>query len=114
MPVNHVDGTLFVSVLFYPFAAGKAALDAQAGWLAILPIIVSIPFGIAVNAGGRRIIYAGMDALMGTWPDNPSKWFQWLVEGPALLAYIVLPYAVFGAGLCATWFGSIWLVKHVL
>jgi len=100
--------------MLYPYAAGKAALEAHAGWFAILFIIVSIPFGIAVNATGRKLIYSGMDALLGREPDNRSKWFQWLVGGPALLAYFVLPYAIVGAGVCVTWFGTIWLVRHLL
>ena len=114
MPVNHADGTLFFSVILYPFAAGKAAIEAQAGWFTILFVAVSIPFGIAVNFAGRKLIYWGMDVLLGKEPDKRSKWLQWLVGGPALLAYFVLPYAIVGAGIYATWFGTIWVVRHVL
>ncbi|MGV3660877.1 MAG: hypothetical protein ACO1TE_11865 [Prosthecobacter sp.] len=114
MPVNHADGTLFVSVIFYPFAAAKAGMEAQAGWITILVVAASILFGIAINYAGRKVIYAGMDLLLGKNPDDRSKWFQWLVGGPAFVAYMVLPYAIIGAGLYATWFGTIWAVRHLL
>ena len=113
MPVNLADGTLFFSVILYPFAAGKAAIEAHAGWLTILFVVVSIPFGMAVNFTGRKLVYSGMDLLLGKEPDSRSKWFQWLVAGPAVFTYVVLPYAIVWAGLCATWFGTIWAVRHL-
>lgn len=113
MAVNHADGILFVSVMFYPFAAGKAAIDVQAGWFTILFVAVSIPFGIAINAGGRELIYFGLNIILGKEPEKRSKWFQWLFGGPAFLIYFVLPYAVVGAGVYATWLSTVWLVRHL-
>lgn len=113
MAVNHADGTLFFSVMFYPIAAGKAAIGAQAGWFTILFVAVSIPFGIAINAGGRKLIYFGMNMILGMEPEKRSMWFQWLIGGPALLVYFVLPYAIVGAGVYATWLSTVWLVRHL-
>lgn len=114
MPVNHADGTLFFSVILYPLAAGKAAIDAHAGWFTILFVAVSIPFGIAVNFAGRKLVYSCTEFLLGKEPDSRSKWLQWLVAGPAVVTYVVLPYAIVGAGLWATWFGTIWAVRRLL
>ena len=114
MPVNHADGTLLFSIMLYPFAAGKAAIEAHAGWFSILFVAVSIPFGIAVNFTGRKLVYSATEALLGREPDNRSKWIQSLVAVPAFFTYVLLPYAIVGGGVWATWFGTIWLTKHLL
>ena len=114
MPVNHADDTLLFSVILYPLAAGKAAIEAHAGWFSILFVVVSIPFGIAVNFIGRKLVYSATEALLGSEPDNRSKWIQSLVAVPAFFSYVLFPYAIVGAGVWATWFGTIWLTKHLL
>jgi hypothetical protein len=114
MPVNHADFTLYPSIVLYPIAAGKAAIDAHAGWLMILLVLASLPAGAAAIYLSRKLIYCGMGLVLGDTPDQRGKWFQWLVGAPALLIYFVLPYALTAGGLCAVWFGTRWLVPHLL
>ena len=114
MAVNHADGTLFFSLILYPLAAGKAALEAHAGWWAVLFIVVSIPFGIAVNFSGRKLVYSSTHLLMGQEGTSRARWIQCLLAGPVLLTYFFLPLAIVGAGLWATWFGTLWAVRHLL
>ena len=114
MAVNHADGTLFVSIVFYPIAAGKAAISAQAGWFTILFVAASIPVGFAVISAGRKLIYWMMDLALGRDSEKHSKWFQNIIGVPVFLAYFLLPLAITGAGIWGTWLGTIWLVKHVL
>ena len=114
MPVNHADGTMFTSIVFYPIVAGKAAMSEHAGWLTIAFVIASLPAGFAVIMLGRKLLYSTLDPCIRALPDERHKWLQWVVGGPLFLAYIVLPFAITGAGLCAVWFGTTWLVRHLV
>jgi hypothetical protein len=56
MAVNHADGTMFVSIVFYPIAAAITAAHAGAGWFTVLFIPASLAVGVAVIYAGRKII----------------------------------------------------------
>lgn len=114
MAVNHADGTMFVSVIFYPIAATKAALSAGAGWWALLFIPAGLAVGVAIAYLGRKLIYAIMRPVMESGLERSKSWVQWILDAPLFLLYIILPYAIVGAGVWSTWLGSIWLVRHAL
>ncbi len=114
MAVNHVDVTMFASVIFYPIAATKGAASAGAGWFAVLFIPVGLAVGVAIACAGRKLIYAMMRPVMELGLEKSKSWVQWIVGGPVFLLYFILPYAIVGAGVWATWLGSIWLVRHTL
>ena len=114
MAVNHADGTMFVSIVFYPIAAAITAAHAGAGWFTVLFKPASLAVGVAVIYAGRKIIYSMMDFGMSRVSKAPKGWLQQVVAAPMMLLYIILPYAIVWAGVSATWFGSIWLVKHAL
>jgi hypothetical protein len=100
MAVNHADGTMFVSVIFYPIAATKAALSVGAGWWALLFIPTGLAVGVAIAYVGRKLIYVMMRPVMESRRLKRSKgWVQWIVGGPVVLLYIMLPYAIVGAGI---------------
>jgi hypothetical protein len=93
MAVNHADGTMFVSVLFYPIAAGLAATSARAGWFTILFVAAGVPVGVAIAFLGRQLIYLLMGFFLRRFPpETTSTWVSWVVGGPLFLAYIILPY----------------------
>jgi hypothetical protein len=114
MAVNHVDGTMFASVVFYPIVATKAAVSAGAGWFAVLFIPGGLVVGAAIAYIGRKLIYAMMRPVVQRGLDRCSAWVEWIVGYPLLLLYMILPFAIVVAGVWTTWFGSIWLVRHAL
>ena len=113
MPVNHADGTLFCSIVLYPFAAGKAALSAHAGWWSAIFILASLPIGCAVIYTGRKFIYWMCDLVLGDSSQPRASWYQVVVVAPASVAYFILPHAFNAAGLCSVYFGSIWLIQRL-
>lgn len=114
MAVNHADGTMFVSIVFYPIAAGLAATAARAGWFSFIFVIASVPFGALVIYLGRKFIYWMTENVLKRVPEDISTLASWFVVGPFFLAYLILPFAFIGAGVFGTWFGTIWVVKHIL
>jgi hypothetical protein len=112
MAVNHADGTLFASVLFYPVVAAMAGASAGAGWFTALLIPAGLALGLAVTCIGRRLIYLMMAAVVKrTW--TVKGWAEWILGVPMLVLYFTLPYSIVAAGLCGTWYGSIWLVRNI-
>jgi hypothetical protein len=114
MPVNYADGTMFSSIVLYPIVAANAAISAHAGWFTIGLVAASLPVGFAVIATGRKLLYSILDPCMRALPDERHRWLQWIIGGPLLLAYILLPLAFTASGLCGVWLGTTWLVQHVL
>ena len=112
MPVNHADGTLFFSIVIYPFAAGKAALSAHAGWWTVLFILASLPVGCAVIHTGRKFIYWMCDLALGDSSQPRGGLYQVFVIAPASVAYFILPHAFNVAGFCSVYFGTIWLIHR--
>lgn len=114
MAVNHADGTMFVSILFYPIAAGLGATAAGAGWLTFVFVAASVPIGVCVIVIGRKMIYAMMGFFLRRFPpEATSTWVSWVVGGPILLAYVLLPFALIGVGLVATFTGTQWIARHI-
>ena len=44
---------------------------------------------------------------------TPKGWMQHVVSVPVMILHIILPYAIVWIGVLDTWYGSIWLVKHI-
>jgi hypothetical protein len=55
-----------------------------------------------------------MDFGMSRVSRTPRGWRQQIAAAPMMLLYVFLPIAIVWAGVGATWFGTIWLVKHIL
>ena len=110
MAINHADGTMFVSIVFYPAVAGKAAVSAGAGWFAVLFVIGGIAIGAAVIWLGRILIYAVMDLV----PDSDLVgWKEWVFGVPLSGFWMLAPLAITAAGLGATWLGTTWLASRM-
>jgi hypothetical protein len=114
MAVNHADGTMFVSVLFYPIAAAIAAAHSGAGWFTVLFIPAGLAIGIGVCYMGRKLIYSLVGFGLSRTSKTSKSWIQQVAFAPFFVLYMILPYAIGWAGISGTWFGSIWLVKHML
>ena len=113
MAVNHADGMMFASVVFYPIVATKAALSADAGWIAAFFIPAGLAVGVGVTYVGRKIIYSMMECGLKR-TEAFKGWVQQIVGMPMLLLYLILPLAIPGAGIYGTWLGSVWLVRRIL
>ena len=100
---------MFVSVLFFPVAAAVGAHSAGAGWFTALFVPFGLAIGCAVAYAGRKLIYGVLGFAMKT----PKGWMQHVVSVPVMILYIILPYAIVWIGVLDTWYGSIWLVKHI-
>ena len=111
MAINHADGTLFVSVLFYPVAATAAAVSAGAKWFAPFFIPAGLVIGMLVTFFARRALYATMEQLFDGNGEYESGWRESTIGAALMLLYVIYPYAVIGVALYATWHGSIWVVK---
>ena len=110
MAVNLADGFLFVSVLFYPISAAKAAASVGAGWFSILFVPLGLATGFAVTFVARKILYLTMEYVL-RHTNTQKGWIQAVVGAPLLLGYMVFPFVVIAGGLYATWFGTIWVVR---
>jgi hypothetical protein len=114
MAINHADGMTFTSVIFCPIAAGAGAAHAGAGWFTVL----FIPVGFAIGVGLFRYARAPVYAITGFGLSRTSKmsrrWVQQVVMLPFFLVYMILPIAIVWGGVLGTYFGSLWLVRHLL
>ena len=81
MAVNHADGTMFVSVLFFPVAAAVGAHSAGAGWFTALFVPFGLAIGCAVAYAGRKLIYGVLGFAMKT----PKGWMQHVVSVPVMI-----------------------------
>jgi hypothetical protein len=114
MAVNHADGMLFISIIFYPTAAAKAAARAGAGGFTFLFLVAGIAFGALVIFLGRKLVYAITGFGLRLASKIHINWIQQIVFVPLFVLYFILPFATIWAGIAAAWFGSIWLVRHLL
>jgi hypothetical protein len=114
MAVNHADGTLFVSILFYPTAAALAAARNGADWFTILFALAGLAFGVLVIYLGRKLVYAITHFGLYLASKIRNKWIQQVFFTPFFLLYLILPYATIWTGIMGAWYGSIWLVRHLL
>jgi hypothetical protein len=112
MAVNHADGTLILSVLFYPVAAVIGAASAGAGWLAFFFIPMGLVAGGAVAYASRKFIYGILGFAMNRASKVSPGWVKQMVALPVMILYLLLPYAFVWTGVLDTWYGSIWLVQH--
>ncbi len=110
MAVNYVDGTMFVSVIFYPIAATKAATLAGAGWFAILFVPAGLAVGVGITYVGRKLIYGVMRLHRESRLLERFAWLQWILAPPCFCLYFLLPIAIVCAGVWGTCMGSIGLV----
>ena len=114
MAINHADGQLFVSVPFYPIAAGVGAAQAGAGWFTVL----FIPIGLAIGMGacwvGRGIVYSVVGFGMNRSSRVRNRGMQTVAVLPFFVLYMVLPIAIAWGGIFGVWAGSRWLVSHLV
>lgn len=113
MPVNHADGTLFGSILFYPVVAVVGAWQAGARWLVVLFLPLGMLIGMPFIWLGRRLIYFFMGRALRMGEKISPPWLQGIIFTPFFLFYIIAPYLVVFAGLWLTWSLSTWIVRHV-
>lgn len=113
MAVNHADGTMVSSLFIYPIAAMGGAADAGAGWYAALFFPVGLLVGFGVFSIGRVVVYGLLGPRL-EWADKYQGWVRTLIDVLLFFSYLVLPIAIMGAGLAATWFGSSWMVSRLL
>jgi len=114
MAVNHADGTMFTSIVFYPIAAGIGARSAGAGWLTALFVVAGIAVGIGVIYVGRKVIYPVLEFGMSRASRISTSWLQQVAAAPLLILYLLLPFMIICGGVFGLWRGSIWLVRHLL
>jgi hypothetical protein len=114
MAVNHADGMTLTSVIFCPIAAGVGAAHAGAGWLTLFFIPVGFAVGVGIFLVGRVPVYAIVDFGMSRASKLPKVWIQQVVALPFFLVYMILPLVIVWGGAFGVFFGSIWLVRHVL
>src|ERR1700728_4823766 len=104
MAVNHADGMLFVSIIYYPIAAGVAAAHAGAGGFAVLFIPAGLAFGALVIYVGRKLVYSITGFALSRAAKLPKGWIQQVLFAPFFLLYMILPVAIPCAGVAGTWF----------
>src|SRR5579872_6226662 len=109
MAVNHADGTMFVSVVFYPIAAIVGAARAGAGWLALLFIPVGFAVGVLICWFGRKAIYAISGFGLNLTAKIQKGWIQQIAVLPFFLIYLLLPIAIVWGGVFGVYLGSMWL-----
>ena len=112
MAVNYADGTMFVSVPFYPLAAGMGAAKAGAGWCTIFFIPCGFAIGVGLTYLGRKLVYSIVGYGFNRTSKLPDNWIQQVAFAPFVLAYFVLPHVIIVAGCFGTWSGSMWVVEH--
>ena len=100
--------------MFYPIAAGKAALPAHAGWFTPVFVAAGLLVGLAVISTSRKFIYSILERVLGDPVTPHSRWFEWAMGAPMLVLYFILPYAITAVGLCGVYFGTTWVVQHIL
>jgi hypothetical protein len=113
MAVNHADGTLFVSIVFYPIAAAAGAAHAGAGWFSILFIPAGLALGAGIIAVGRPLVYAITGFGLSRGSKIPKGWLQQIFFAPFFLLYMILPLVIVWGSVAGIWFGSIWITRHI-
>jgi hypothetical protein len=106
MAINHADLTTLGTLLLCPIVAGVAAADAHAGWFTPIFIAAGLAAGCVTAYLVRRVAYA---ILATACRHGQRAWVGW----PLIFLYTLLPQAVSAAGVCAIWFGTIWIVKLI-
>ena len=114
MAVNNIDGPMFVSVVFYPIAAGVGAAHAGAGWFTVFFIAFGFVVGIGVIYIGRKLIYSIGEFGLSFASKMPTGWVQQVLFLPFFLFCMISPYAIVYGTILGVWSGSIWMVKHLL
>src|SRR5262245_19397793 len=107
MAINHADQYAMLSILACPVVAGIAAVSAHAGWFA--PVFAVV--GIAAGFGVASVVAAIAYWFLGTGPPQGKR--EWLIA-PLFLGYVIFPPLIAVAGCVGVWFGTFWLVKHLL
>ena len=82
MAVNHADGIVFTSIIFYPVVAGWTAISGGAGWFSILFIVISIGIGYFFIRFGRPLIYY-MSDLGNKLTDDERSLVEKFIGVPA-------------------------------
>ena len=105
---------MFVSVVFYPIAAGVGAAHAGAGWLTVFFVPLGLALGIGIICIGRILIYSITRFGVSCVSKMRRNWMQQVFVVPFLLFNVISPYAIICAGVFGIWLGSIWLVRQLL
>ena len=112
MAVNHVDGTLFSTAMLCPIIGGFAALVSGAAWFTITFAATGLLLGTVLAYVGRKLVYSIV--AVGIRLASPMKpMAQQLVMAPFFVLYIGLPYAISGAAILGTFFGTSWLARQI-
>ena len=114
MAVNYADGTLFVSLLFYPIAAMLGAMTGGARLTAPLFVVVSFPIGLVITHFGRKLLYWLMQPGIKRIDQIRAKWIQQIAAAPMLLLYIAMPNVIIWSGVFGTWYGCHWLARYLI
>lgn len=121
MAVNHADGTLFISILFYPCAATWAAVHVGAGWWSPVFFLVACPLGYYYVMWSRGAFYWTLDRIVritsGRSMDDfavdespPGFWMSWIVGPPLMVFYLLGPWVIVFCGIVATGIATVWIV----
>ena len=112
MAVNHADGTMLISLPFYPIAAAIGAAGAGAGWFSLL----FIPAGLAIGMGliylGRKMVYSIVGYGLRRASKLPNTWIRQIFFAPFFLLYFILPLANVSAGVFGLCIASSWVVEQ--
>lgn len=114
MAVNYADGIMFVSVLFYPIAAGKGAIQAGGGFLSTCILTV---FGAVIGIGtiliGRSFVYLIVGSGLRCAEKIRSEALKQVFFAPFFVFYLAVPPAI----IAMTFFGikaaSSWCITHL-
>jgi hypothetical protein len=106
MPINHADATTLVAFVSSPVVAGVAAAKAHAGWFTVGGVALGVGAGFAVAYAVNTVAYLILH--LGVTQK------RWWISAPLFAAYLILPYAIVFAGWAVIWFGTGWLVRHIL
>lgn len=106
MAVNHADMTTMGAFLCSPFIAGKAAIDARAGWYTVGFVVLGLLAGVVVAYAVRKVAYASA----GIGVKLKHRWTAF----PFFVGYMVLPPLVSASGLIGIYWGTGWVVRHML
>lgn len=115
MAVNHIDGMLFASVVFYPVAAGVAAFGAGSRFTMPLFVVGGLAIGVLTVRASRFAFYFIMGRLLTSrMMQNETGWAAWIIGVPLMLFYILLPIAITIVGIYITIYASVLAASALL
>lgn len=115
MAVNHIDGMLFASIVFYPIVAGAAAFGAGSRFTVPIFVAGGLTIGVLTVLTSRFAFYFIMGRLLTSqMMQNETGWAAWIIGVPLMLFYILLPFAITIVGLHITIYASVLAARALL